>query len=138
MSVAAIVCRFSAFNLHSIINNGLVPGGQDSSRRQTVFFLPIDRRDKIMKILNTLTSLYHVERNTCTVHGRGIKKWYFGLILLLRFEKGLKFYQTRSNTIMLQGTLRSCCIPKVVRLKTGEVLFEKSYLSLRPPPKISL
>ena len=34
-----------AFNLHSIINNGLIPGGQDSSRRQTVFFLPIDPRD---------------------------------------------------------------------------------------------
>ena len=27
---------------------------------------------------------------------------------------------------------------KVVRLKTGEVLYEKSYVSLRPPPKISL
>ena len=35
-----------AFNLHSIINSGLIPGGQDSSRRQTVFFLPIDPRDK--------------------------------------------------------------------------------------------
>ena len=35
-----------AFNLHSIINNGLIPGGQDSSRRQTVFSLPIDPRDK--------------------------------------------------------------------------------------------
>ena len=35
-----------AFNLHSIINNGLIPGGQDSSRRQTVFFLPIDPIDK--------------------------------------------------------------------------------------------
>ena len=34
-----------AFNLHSIINNGLIPGGQDLSRRQTVFFLPIDPRD---------------------------------------------------------------------------------------------
>ena len=27
-----------AFNLHSIINNGLIPGGQISSKRQTVFF----------------------------------------------------------------------------------------------------
>ena len=27
-----------AFNLHSIINNGLIPGGQNSSKRQTVFF----------------------------------------------------------------------------------------------------
>ena len=25
------------------------------------------------------------------------------------------------------------CIPKVVRLKTGEVLYEKSYMSPRPP-----
>ena len=30
-----------AFNLHSIIINGLILGDQDSSRRQTVFFLPI-------------------------------------------------------------------------------------------------
>ena len=35
-----------AFNLHSIINNGLIPGGQDSSKRQTVFFLLMDPRDK--------------------------------------------------------------------------------------------
>ena len=36
-----------AFNLHSTIHNGLIPGSQeDSSRRQTVFFLPIDPRDK--------------------------------------------------------------------------------------------
>ena len=34
-----------AFNLHSIINNGLIPGGQNSSKRQTVFLLPIDPRD---------------------------------------------------------------------------------------------
>ena len=38
-----------AFNLHCIINNGLIPGGQNSSKRQTVFFLPIDPRDKSHK-----------------------------------------------------------------------------------------
>ena len=38
-----------AFNLYSIINNGLIPRGQDSSRRQTVFFLPIDPRDETHK-----------------------------------------------------------------------------------------
>ena len=37
------------FNLHSIINSGLIPGGQNSSKRQTVFFLPIDPRDKSHK-----------------------------------------------------------------------------------------
>ena len=56
----------------------------------------------------------------------------------LAIRKGLTFYQTRSNAIILQGTLPAHCIPKVVRLKTGEVLYEKSFLSPRPPPKISL
>ena len=31
-----------AFNLHSIISSGLTPGGQSLSKRQTVFFLPVD------------------------------------------------------------------------------------------------
>ena len=38
-----------AFNLHSIINSGLIPGGQDLSRRQTVFFLLVDPRDESHK-----------------------------------------------------------------------------------------
>ena len=56
----------------------------------------------------------------------------------LAIRKGLTFYQTRSNAIILQGTLPAYCMPKVVRLKTGEVLHEKSHMSPRPPPKISL
>ena len=43
-----------AFNLHSIINNGLIPGGQNSSKRQTVFFLPVDPRDKRHKDLEKI------------------------------------------------------------------------------------
>ena len=35
-----------AVNFHSITNNGLILGGQNSSKRQTVFFVPIDPRDK--------------------------------------------------------------------------------------------
>ena len=34
------------FNLHSIINSGLIPGGQNLSRKQTVFFLPVDPRNE--------------------------------------------------------------------------------------------
>ena len=56
----------------------------------------------------------------------------------LEIKRGLTFYQTRSNAIFLQGTLPAYCIPKVERLKTGEVLYERPYLSPRPPPKISL
>ena len=35
-----------AVNLHSIINSGLIPGGQNLSNRQTVFFLLVDPMDK--------------------------------------------------------------------------------------------
>ena len=56
----------------------------------------------------------------------------------LAIRKGLTFYQTRSNAIILQGTLPAYCIPKVVGLKTGEVFYEKAYMSPRPPPQISL
>ena len=56
----------------------------------------------------------------------------------LAIRKGLTFCQTPSNAIILQGTLPAHCSPKVVRLKTGEVLNEKACMSPRPPPKISL
>ena len=56
----------------------------------------------------------------------------------LAIQKGLTFYQTRSNAIILQGTLPAYCIPKVARLKTVEVIYVKAYMSPRPPPKISL
>ena len=56
----------------------------------------------------------------------------------LALKKGLKFYQTRSNAIILQETLPAYCIPKVVRMDTGEVIYEIVCMSPRPPPKISL
>ena len=55
----------------------------------------------------------------------------------LAIRKGLTFNQTRSNAIIHQGTLPANCIPKVW-MEIGEVLCEKSYMSPRPPPKISL
>ena len=75
-------------------------------------------------------SINHVEHNICTVLGRNIKTRYFGLILILQLRKGLTFYQTRSNAITFQGSLPAYCIPKVVKLKTGEVLiWEIIYVS---------
>ena len=56
----------------------------------------------------------------------------------LGIKEGLTFYQTRPNAIILQGTLPAHCVSKVERLKNGEMLYERRYLSPRPPPKISL
>ena len=71
-----------AFNLHSIINNGLIPGGQDSSRRQTVFFLPIDPRVKDHEDPEHID--FSVPRRAQDLY---IKTRCIGLILILRSEK---------------------------------------------------
>ena len=43
-----------AINLHSIINSGLIPGGQNLNDRQTVFFLPVDPMTKNHKDPETI------------------------------------------------------------------------------------
>ena len=127
-----------AFNLHSIINNGLIPGGQDLSRRQTVFFLPVDPRDESHKDPEHID--FSVPRRARYVHSawKRHQDAVFWVDIDLAIREGLTFYQTRSNAIILQGTLPAHCISKVERLKTGEMLYERRYLSPRPPPKISL
>ena len=92
-----------AFNLHSIISSGLIPGVQSLSKRQE----ETSRRSVVVDIN-------------------------------IAIAKRLIFYQTRSNAIVLQETFSSYCIPKVVRMETGEFIYEKVFMSPRPPLKISL
>ena len=126
------------FNLHSIINNGLVPGGQNLSRRQTVFFLPVDPRDENHRdperIDFSVPRLARYMQSAWKRHQDAV----FWVDIDLAIREGLTFYQTRSNAIILQGTLPAHYISKLERLKTGETLYERRYLSRRPPPKISL
>ena len=126
------------FNLHSIINNGRILGGQNSSRRQTVFFLPIDPRNDNHKGPEHID--FSVPRLARYLHSawKRHQDAVFWVDIDLAIKEGLTFYQTRSNAIVLQGTLPAHCILKVERLKTGEKLYERQYLSPRPPPKISL
>ena len=127
-----------AFNLHSIIGNGLIPGGQNLSRRQSVFFLPVNPRDEDHKDPENID--YSVPR-----HARYLQNTWkrhqdtvYWVDIDLGIREGLMFYQTRSNAIILQGTLPAHYIVRAERLKSGEKLYEKQYLSPRPPPKISL
>ena len=129
-----------AFNLHSIINSGLIPGGQNSSKRQTVFFLPVNPMDKEHKDPETIDleapRLARYMQKACMEETS--KNTVYWIDINLALKKGLKFYQTRSNAIILHETLPAYCIPKVFRPETGEVVYEKVYESPRPPPKISL
>ena len=127
-----------AINLHSIINSGLIPGALILSNRQTVFFLPVDPMDKNHKDPDTID--LSVPRHAQYMH----KAWKrhqdarYWVDINLAVQKGLRFYHTRSNAIILHETLPAYCIPKVGRMETGEVIYEKIYMSPPPPPKISL
>ena len=129
----------SNFNIFSIFSYGFIPGGQNFNRRQSVFFLPVDPRDENHRDPENID--YSVPRyaryvqNTWKRHQDTVF-WIdidFGII-----KEGLKFYQTRSNVIILQGVLPASCIVRAERLKSGETLYKRQYLSPRPPPKISL
>ena len=128
----------STFNLYSFVSNGLVPGGQNLSRRQTVFFLPVDPRKEDHKDPEYID--YSVPRLARYLHStwKRHQDAVFWVDIDLGIKEGLVFYQTRSNAIILQGTLPANCIVRAERLKTGEKLYERQYLSPRPPPKISL
>ena len=128
----------STFNLHSIISNGLIPGGQELSRRQSVFFLPVDPRDENHRDPEYID--YSVPRHARYVQNtwKRHQDTVFWIDIDLGIREGLMFYQTRSNAIILQGVLPASCIVRAERLKSGETLYEKQYLSPRPPPKISL
>ena len=71
------------------------------------------------------------------------KKWkrhqdtVYWVDIRLAQKKGLKFYQTRRDAIILQETLPAYCIPKVVRMESGEIQNKKVFVSPRPPPTIS-
>ena len=127
-----------AINLHSVINSGLIPGGENLSKRQTVFFLLVDPMDRDHKDPETIDleapRLAWYMQKAWKRHQNTV----YWVDINLALKKGLKFYQTRSNAIILHETLPAYCIPKVVRMETGEILDEKVYASPRPPPKISL
>ena len=90
-----------AINLHSIINSGLIPGGQHLSKRQTVFFLPVNPMNKVHKDPEKIDlEAPRLPRYMHTAYWVDIK---------LAQEKGLKYYQTRSNAVILYNTLPAYC-----------------------------
>ena len=111
-----------AINLHSIINSGLIPGGQILSNRQTVFFLLVDPMDKNHKDPDTIDLNEPCHAQYMHKAWKKHQNTVYWVDTNHALKKGLKFYQTRSNAIILHETLPAYCIPKVVRME-----LEKSY-----------
>ena len=108
------------------------------SKRQIVFFLRVDPMNKSHKDLDTID--LNEPRHARYMH----KAWkrhqnaVYWVDVNIAARKGLKFYQTRSNAIILYETLPAYCVPNGILMETGEVIYEKVCMSPRPPPKISL
>ena len=126
------------FQFAFLINSGLIPGSQNLNNRQTVFFQLVDPTDKNHKDPDTID--LNAPRHAQYMHTTWKKhqNTVLWVDINLALKKKLKFYQSRSNDIILHETLPAYCFPKVVRMDTGEVTFEKVYASPRSPPKISL
>ena len=125
-----------AINLHSIMNSGLIPEGLNLSKRQTVFFTSVDPMNKEHKDpdeinLNAPRFAWYDQKV-----GKKHQNTEYWVDIKLAQKKRFKFYQTRSNAIILYDTLPAYCIPKAIIMKSGEVIYEKVYASPLPP-KIS-
>ena len=122
---------------HFITNSGLIQGGQNSSRdRQTVFFTAVNPMHKNHQdpIEFDLTK---PRLASCKKEWKVYQDTLHWVDFQLAQRKGLKFYQTRSDAVILYDTLPACCISKAIVMKPEEVIYQKVYVSLRPQPKIS-
>ena len=90
------------------------------SRRQCVFFLLVDPRKEDHKdpknIDYSAPRLARFLQNAWKRHQDTV----FWVDIDLGIREGLKFYETRSNAIILQRTLPANCIVKAERLRNGE------------------
>ena len=127
-----------AVSLHSITNSGLIAGGQNSCReRQTIFFTAVNPMDKEHK------DPYKLDLTKPRLASYNQKKWkrhqdtVYWVDIQLAQRKGLKTHQTRSNAVILYDTLPACCISKAIVMRSEEIIYEKVYVSPRPPPTIS-
>ena len=119
------------------MNSGLIPGGHNLSKRQTVFFTSLDPMNKEHEDPDEINleapRLAWYKQKVWKKHQNTV---YWVDIKLVR-KKRLKFYQTRPNAIILHDTLPAYCIQKAIMMKSGEVIYEKVYASPLPLPKIS-
>ena len=130
-----------AVSLHSITNSGLIAEGQNSSReRRTVFFTAVNPKNKDHKDPQEL-DLTKPRLASYKQKWKRHQDTVYWVDLQLAQRKGLKFYQTRSNTIIHYDTLRAYCISKVVVMGSEEIIYQRDMCHLdhhrKFPTKIS-
>ena len=122
----------SYLNMHSIIASGLIAGGKVHGRvGQTVFFAAVDPMEEN---LVDQEGEHDMSQPGCARYKHVWKVardgvYWVGSVRAQRM--GLKFYQTRSNAIILRDTLPPTCIERVVSRKNREILYTRISKSRR-------
>ena len=116
-----------AIILHSIMNAGLIPGRQNLRKSLTVFFTPVDPMVKEHKDPDTIDlnapRLARYLQTAWKTHQNTV----YWVDIRLAQKKGLKFYQMRSNSIILYNTLPAFL--KAIKMETGEIIHTRKYMS---------
>ena len=123
---------------HPIIQSGLIPSGKDVKKgRHAVFFTAVNPtfidhcRERDYDVTKPRIAVY---KHKWKIHQNTV----YWCNLMVAQSKGLQFYQTRSNAIILHNTLPAMCIEKVVIRKSGEELYSKTYHSPTAPQRTVL
>ena len=118
--------------LRSIENHGLIPGGVSlKTGRQAVFFTtvnPMDYQDGSGKPYETC----HKQESRHTNTWKHFQDTVFWCNLKLAQQRGLQFYQTRSNAVIFYDTLPAEFIEKAMCMETKDLLYQRESVILRP------
>ena len=119
--------------LWSIVNHGLIPGGVSLRMgRQPVFFTvvnPMDNQDGLGETLCDLTQATLAPyKNTW----KRFQNTVFWCNLKLAQQRGLPFYQRRSNAVVLYDTLPAEFIDRAICMKTKDQLYQRGSVILKP------
>ena len=117
------------------MNSGLIPGGQNLSKRQTVFFTPVDPMNKEHKDPEDSRS---ESTASCMVQAESLeetsKHGVLGRHQILLKRKDLS--SIRRDRTPSSFTIHSQPIVsrKLFKMEAGEIMYEKVFASPRPPP----
>ena len=115
------------------MKHGLIPGGVSlRTSRQAVFFTvvnPMDNQDGSGETLCDLPQARIAPNKNTWNHFQHTVLW---CNLKLAQQRGLQFFQTRSNAVILYDTLPAEFIEKAICLKTKDQLYMEESVILGP------
>ena len=110
--------------LRSIVNHGLIPGGVSlKTGRQAVFFIIVNSMDNQDAMGETLCDLSRARIAPYKNTWKRFQNTVFWRNLKLAQQRGLQFYQTRSNAVIFYDTLPVELFEKAICMKTKDQLF---------------